>query len=119
MPDLHTESRTRALFVAFLVCAVCSLVVSSTAVFLAPQQRANLEREREQKIVEIIQSQPGLTCRPASSMSQVPSPWPVTANALVRAARSGTSCARSRSTAAASSQVRAMSCSTAPSGRSS
>ncbi len=54
------ENPARTLLVAFVVCAVCSVVVSATAVFLEPRQRANREREREQQIQAIVARQPGL-----------------------------------------------------------
>jgi Na+-transporting NADH:ubiquinone oxidoreductase subunit C len=60
MVDSSTESPGRTLLVAFLVCALCSLLVSTTAVLLAPRQRANREREREAKLMEIVARQPGL-----------------------------------------------------------
>jgi len=60
MANPTVESPARTLLVAFLVCAVCSVLVSTTAVFLEPRQRANREREREQKILAIVARQPGL-----------------------------------------------------------
>lgn len=60
MASPTVESPARTLLIAFLVCAVCSVLVSTTAVFLEPRQRANREREREQKILAIVARQPGL-----------------------------------------------------------
>ncbi len=60
MAKSHVESRTRTLLVAFLVCAVCSVIVSSTSVFLEPRQRANRERDREEKILRIVHGHEGL-----------------------------------------------------------
>ena len=50
----------RTLLVALAVCAVCSVVVSSTAVLLAPRHDANRERERRAHVRALIERQPGL-----------------------------------------------------------
>lgn len=50
----------RTLLVALAVCLVCSVVVSSAAVLLAPRQRANRERERRAHVLALIERQPGL-----------------------------------------------------------
>lgn len=50
----------RTLLVAFAVCLVCSLVVSTTAVLLEPRQRANREAARRARVRALIERQPGL-----------------------------------------------------------
>jgi hypothetical protein len=61
-------------------------------------------------------SQPFPTGSPSRSISQVPSPCPVTAIAATRLARSGTLSASCCSVVAVSAQVRARSCSAPPPG---
>jgi Na+-transporting NADH:ubiquinone oxidoreductase subunit C len=56
----HERSPLYTLVVALAVCLVCSLVVSSAAVLLAPRQRANREQERRARVLELIARQPGL-----------------------------------------------------------
>jgi len=46
--------------VAVAVCLVCSALVSTTAVYLRPLQEANRERERQERIRDIVARQPGL-----------------------------------------------------------
>jgi Na+-transporting NADH:ubiquinone oxidoreductase subunit C len=50
----------RTLLVALVVCAACSVIVSSTAVLLAPRQHDNRERERRAHLHALIERQPGL-----------------------------------------------------------
>ena len=59
MPE-RDERPLRTLLVALVVCAVCSVLVSTSAALLRPLQRANRERERQAKVVELIERQPGL-----------------------------------------------------------
>jgi len=56
MPNDRLE---KALFMAFAVSLVCALVVSTAAVLLEPYQRANKERDRESRILEIVRRLPG------------------------------------------------------------
>jgi Na+-transporting NADH:ubiquinone oxidoreductase subunit C len=56
---MPNERPAKALFVALAVSLFCALVVSTTAVLLEPFQRANRERDRQQRIVEIVQRLPG------------------------------------------------------------
>jgi len=51
----------RTLLVALAVCTVCSLVVSTTSVLLAPRQRANRERARRNAVHALLEQQPGLS----------------------------------------------------------
>jgi len=51
----------RTLLVALAVCTVCSLVVATTSVLLAPRQRANREHERQRAVHALIERQPGLS----------------------------------------------------------
>ena len=60
MDEPKVESTSRTLLVAFLVCVLCSALVSTTAVLLEPRQRATREREREQGILAIVARSPGL-----------------------------------------------------------
>ena len=57
------ETRTgplRTALVAGSVCLLCSLLVSTASVLLRPRQVANREREREQRVLDIVARQPGL-----------------------------------------------------------
>lgn len=47
------ESVARILLIAFLVCAVCSAVVATTAVLLKPRQQAAMEDDRNINILRI------------------------------------------------------------------
>lgn len=61
MPEPDAEfGPLRTALVAVTVCLVCSLLVSTTAVLLRPRQAANRERERQERILEIVARQPGL-----------------------------------------------------------
>ena len=55
MPDsdktFNKEGLKNVLFVAISVCLVCSIVVSTAAVMLKPQQRANQEYDQKQNIL--------------------------------------------------------------------
>lgn len=55
------ESPAKTLLVALLVCLVCSSVVAGSVVLLRPRQLANLERERQARVLEIVADAPGLT----------------------------------------------------------
>lgn len=48
---MSNESVGKTLFVAFSVCLVCAIVVSTAAVALKPLQDANIERDRQQNIL--------------------------------------------------------------------
>ena len=52
------ESLPKTMFVSVSVCLVCSLVVSTAAVLLAPRQAANRERERKQQMEAILAAVP-------------------------------------------------------------
>ena len=56
---MPNERPVKALFVALAVSFVCALIVSTAAVLLEPYQRANKERDRQQRILEIVQRLPG------------------------------------------------------------
>jgi len=59
LAGMPNERPAKALFVAFSVSFVCALVVSTAAVLLEPFQAANRERDRQQRILEIVQRLPG------------------------------------------------------------
>jgi Na+-transporting NADH:ubiquinone oxidoreductase subunit C len=59
LAGMPNERPAKALFVALAVSFVCALIVSTAAVLLEPLQRANKERDRQQRIVEIVQRLPG------------------------------------------------------------
>jgi len=50
----------RTTLVTMAICLVCSVLVSSTAVLLRPLQAANRDRERQQRVLDIVARQPGL-----------------------------------------------------------
>ena len=56
---MPNERPAKALFVALAVSFVCALIVSTAAVLLEPFQTANRERDRQQRILEIVQRLPG------------------------------------------------------------
>lgn len=58
--ELPNDSPTKTLIVALAVCLVCSLLVSSVAIFLRPLHVANQERERQQFILAIVERLPGI-----------------------------------------------------------
>lgn len=57
---LPNDSRAKTLGVAFLVALFCATAVSVTAVMLKPLQEANLQRERETRMAEMIAALPGM-----------------------------------------------------------
>jgi Na+-transporting NADH:ubiquinone oxidoreductase subunit C len=59
LAEMPNERPAKALFVALAVSLVCALIVSTAAVLLEPFQRANKERDRQQRILEIVQRLPG------------------------------------------------------------
>jgi Na+-transporting NADH:ubiquinone oxidoreductase subunit C len=54
------ETPLRTLLVAFLVCAVCSLLVAGSVVLLRPRQLANLEGERRRQLAALVAEAAGL-----------------------------------------------------------
>ncbi len=56
---MPNERPAKALFVALSVSFVCALIVSTAAVLLEPFQTANRDRDRQQRILEIVQRLPG------------------------------------------------------------
>jgi Na+-transporting NADH:ubiquinone oxidoreductase subunit C len=56
--EMPNDSLAKTLFVSVSVCLVCSLVVSSTAVTLAPRKAANRERERQLQMAAVLASVP-------------------------------------------------------------
>lgn len=54
------ESPGKTLGVAFLVALICAVAVSVTAITLRPLQEANLQREREARMAEMIAALPGM-----------------------------------------------------------
>jgi len=54
------DSRAKTFAVAFLVAAVSAAAVTLTAVSLKPLQTANAERERSERMAEMLASVPGL-----------------------------------------------------------
>jgi Na+-transporting NADH:ubiquinone oxidoreductase subunit C len=58
---LPNDSRIKTLGVALLVALVSAAAVSVTAVLLKPQQLANLERQRQARMEEMIATLPGMT----------------------------------------------------------
>ncbi|MEX0957174.1 MAG: NADH:ubiquinone reductase (Na(+)-transporting) subunit C [Rhizobiaceae bacterium] len=57
---LPNDSRVKTLGVAFLVALFCATAVSLTAVTLRPLQEANLQRERETRLADMIAALPGM-----------------------------------------------------------
>lgn len=57
---LPNESRPKTLGIAFLVAFLCAAAVSVTAVTLKPLQEANLARESEARLAEMIAALPGM-----------------------------------------------------------
>lgn len=51
MPDKNSESMVRTLLVAIILCLVCSIVVSSAAVFLKDKQTKNAELDKKRNIL--------------------------------------------------------------------
>ena len=59
LAGMPNERPAKALLVALAVSFVCALIVSTAAVLLEPFQTANRERDRQQRILEIVQRLPG------------------------------------------------------------
>ena len=57
---LPNDSRPKTLLVALLVALVCATAVSVTAVLLKPVREANLGRERQARLVQMVADVPGL-----------------------------------------------------------
>jgi Na+-transporting NADH:ubiquinone oxidoreductase subunit C len=57
---LPNDSLPKTLGVAFLVALCCAAAVSGTAVMLAPLYKANLERDRQARLAEVLAGLPGL-----------------------------------------------------------
>lgn len=57
--SMPNDSNAKTLLVAFLVALFGSILVSASAAFLQPRIEANLERERERNLLEIVQRLPG------------------------------------------------------------
>jgi len=59
--DLPSDDLRKVLFVTLAVCLVCSTLVSVTAVLLRPRQAAHRERERQQYVMAILETVPGIS----------------------------------------------------------
>lgn len=57
---LPNTSRTKTIVVAFLVSAVCALLVSGATVLLRPIQTANRAAEEQARIADLVQGVPGM-----------------------------------------------------------
>ncbi|MEA5415493.1 hypothetical protein, partial [Synechococcus sp. BA-132 BA5] len=57
---LPNESRTKTLVMAFIVAAVCALLVSSATVLLRPIQTANRAAEEQARIEALVRGIPGM-----------------------------------------------------------
>jgi Na+-transporting NADH:ubiquinone oxidoreductase subunit C len=60
MLALPNESRTKTLLVAFLVAAVCALMVSGATVLLRPIQTSNRAAEEQARIEALVRGIPGM-----------------------------------------------------------
>ncbi|HET8791958.1 MAG TPA: Na(+)-translocating NADH-quinone reductase subunit C, partial [Modicisalibacter sp.] len=49
------DSVKKTLMVAFVLCIVCSVVVSTAAVVLRPMQAANEERDRKFNVLQVAE----------------------------------------------------------------
>ncbi|MFN4154636.1 MAG: FMN-binding protein [Paracoccaceae bacterium] len=58
---LPNESRTKTIIIAFLVAAVCALLVSGATVLLRPIQTANRAAEEQTRIEALVRGIPGMT----------------------------------------------------------
>lgn len=58
---LPNTSRTKTIVVAFLVSAVCAVLVSSATVLLRPIQTANRAAEEQAQITDLVQGIPGMS----------------------------------------------------------
>jgi Na+-transporting NADH:ubiquinone oxidoreductase subunit C len=54
------ESALRTLAVALLVCGACAALIAASVVLLRPVQKANQERDRRARVLEMIRAAPGL-----------------------------------------------------------
>lgn len=71
---LSQESRTKTVFVAFLVSAVCAVLVSGATVLLRPIQAANRAAEEQARIAALVQGIPGMSAlleQPGGALSTV------------------------------------------------
>ncbi|MHA6265849.1 FMN-binding protein [uncultured Aliiroseovarius sp.] len=57
---LPNESRAKTIIVAFLVSAICALLVSSATVLLRPIQTANRAAEEQARIGDLVRGIPGM-----------------------------------------------------------
>jgi Na+-transporting NADH:ubiquinone oxidoreductase subunit C len=57
---LAAESPLRTLAVALLVCGACASLIAASVVWLRPVQKANQERDRNARVLEMIRAAPGL-----------------------------------------------------------
>ncbi len=67
---LPNDDTRKILFVAFSLCLVCSLIVSTAAVVLKPMQDANKAMDRKKNILEVA----GLLSPGTDIDTRVPSP---------------------------------------------
>lgn len=58
--DAPIDSPAKTLAITFAVCLACSILVSTATVLLRPRQIAHLERERNQYLLDILSSAPGI-----------------------------------------------------------
>lgn len=58
---LPNTSRTKTIVVAFLVSAVCAVLVSGATVLLRPIQTANRAAEEQARIADLVQGIPGMS----------------------------------------------------------
>jgi Na+-transporting NADH:ubiquinone oxidoreductase subunit C len=54
------ESALRTLLLALFVCGACATLIAASVVWLRPVQKANQERERRARVLEMIRAAPGL-----------------------------------------------------------
>jgi len=58
---MSPDHPAKTVAVTLSVCLVCAVVVSMSAVLLKPLRLANLERERSQHLLEILENAPGIS----------------------------------------------------------
>lgn len=58
---LPNESRTKTVLMAFLVSAICAVLVSGATVLLRPIQAANRAAEEQARIADLVRGIPGMT----------------------------------------------------------
>ena len=58
---LPNESRSKTLIMAFLVSAVCAVLVSTATVYLRPIQAANRAAEEQARIAALVRGVPGMS----------------------------------------------------------